>query len=123
MDVDNPLALLQATACTYRIALGPRAGQLVLSLRSVASRTENVTQALCAAAQGFRLHAAVRCGAHQRKGLERLCRTITRPAIANERVKRDGAGNVVLQLTCTRAAAGSLRDGLIGKTRAVVQQG
>ena len=46
---------------------------------------------LCAAAQGFSLHAALRCGAHQRKELERLCRTITRPAIANERVKRDGA--------------------------------
>jgi hypothetical protein len=39
-----------------------------------------------------------RCGAHQRKELERLCRYITRPAIANERLKRDGAGNVVLQL-------------------------
>ena len=38
------------------------------------------------------------CGAHQRKQLERLYRTITRPALANERVKRDGAGNVVLQL-------------------------
>jgi hypothetical protein len=27
----------------------------------------------------------VRCGAHQRKRLERLCRYITRPEIANER--------------------------------------
>ena len=35
---------------------------------------------------------------HQRKELERLCRTITRPAIAFERLKRDGARNVVLQL-------------------------
>ena len=95
----------------------------MLSLRTVAGWNEKNTTDLCAAAQGFSLHAAVRCGAHQRKELERLCRTITRPAIANERVKRDGAGNVVLQLTCTRAAAGSLRDGLIGKTRAVVQQG
>ena len=34
----------------------------------------------------------------QRKDLERLCRYITRPAIANERLKRDGAGDVVLQL-------------------------
>ena len=40
----------------------------------------------------------MRCGAHQRKKLERLCRYITRPAIANERLKRDGAGDVVLQL-------------------------
>jgi hypothetical protein len=36
----------------------------------------------------------VRCGAHQRKVLEYLCRYITRPAIANERplaVAEDGA--------------------------------
>ena len=38
------------------------------------------------------------CGAHQRQVLERLCRYIARPAIANERVKRDGSGDVVLQL-------------------------
>ena len=70
----------------------------MLSLRTVAGRTEKETQALCADAHGFSLHAGVRCGAHQRKELERLCRYITRPAIAIERLKRDGAGDVVLQL-------------------------
>ena len=49
-------------------------------------------------AHGFSLHAGVRCGAHQRERLERLCRYITRPAIANGRLGRDDAGNVVLQL-------------------------
>ena len=34
----------------------------------------------------------------KRKELERLCRYITRPAITNERLKRDPAGQVVLQL-------------------------
>ena len=34
MDADNPLASLQTASCTYRIALGPRAGQKVLSLRT-----------------------------------------------------------------------------------------
>jgi hypothetical protein len=43
-------------------------------------------------------HAGVRCGAHQRKQLERLCRYITRSAVANERLERDGKGRVVLQL-------------------------
>jgi hypothetical protein len=95
---DNPLKALQAAACTYRIAFGPRAGQKVLSLRTVASLDEKTTRALCADAHGFSLHAAVRTGAHQRKELERLCRYITRPAIANERVKRNSAGDVVLQL-------------------------
>ena len=98
LDPDNPLTPLQAASCTYRIALGPRAGQKVLSLRTVAGRAEKRTQALCAESHGFSLHAGVRCSAHQRKALERLCRYIRRPAIANERLKEDGAGNVVLQL-------------------------
>ncbi|MEA3153627.1 MAG: hypothetical protein QOK44_1216, partial [Betaproteobacteria bacterium] len=98
MDADQPLASLQAASCTYRIALGPRAGQKVLSLRTVPGRDEKAAAALCAEAHGFTLHAGVRCGAHQRKELERLCRYITRPAIANERLTRTGAGNVVLQL-------------------------
>ena len=46
MDTDNPLASLQAAACTYRIALGPRAGQKVLSLRTVPGRDEKATAAL-----------------------------------------------------------------------------
>ena len=56
----------------------------MLSLRTVASRDEKTTRVLCADAHGFSLHAGVRCGAHQRKELERLCRYIIRPANANE---------------------------------------
>ena len=48
----------------------------------------------------------MRCGAYQRRELEHLCRYITRPAIANERLKRNRAGQslsstrlgIVLQL-------------------------
>jgi hypothetical protein len=40
----------------------------------------------------------VRCAAHQRKELERLCRYITRPGIAKEGLKRNQAGQVVLQI-------------------------
>jgi len=97
-DTENPLASLQAASCTYRIALGPRAGQKVLSVRTVAGREEKPSKALCADAHGFSLHAAVRCGAAQRKQLERLCRYITRPALANERLSRNGKGQVVLRL-------------------------
>jgi hypothetical protein len=55
-------------------------------------------QRLCANLQGFSLHAAVRCGAGQRKTLERLCRYITRPALANDRVQINAAGQVELKL-------------------------
>ena len=47
---------------------------------------------------GFSLHAAVRCGADDRQALEQLCRYITRPALANERVQTNAAGQVVLKL-------------------------
>jgi hypothetical protein len=49
---------------------------------------EKPRKSLCADAHGFSLHAAVRLPSHQRKALERLCRTITRPALANERLSR-----------------------------------
>ena len=67
IGADSPLRSLQAASCTYRIAFGPRAGQKVLSLRTVPGRDEKTTATLCADAHGFSLHAGVRCGAHQRK--------------------------------------------------------
>ena len=36
--------------------------------------------------------------AHERKRLEQLCRTITRPALADERVQLNAAGQVELKL-------------------------
>ncbi len=98
IDADCALTPLQAASCTYQIALGSRAGQKVLSLRSLPSTDERSTPGLCAKLHGISLHAAVRCGAGERKQLEHLCRYITRPAIANERLRRNGAGQVVLQL-------------------------
>jgi len=47
-------------------------------------------------------HAAVRCDADERQRLEQLCRTITRPALANERVQINSAGQVVLKLKTAR---------------------
>ena len=61
-------------------------------------RETDFKQALCADIDGFSLHAAVRCGADDRRALEQLCRYITRPALANERVQTNAAGQVVLKL-------------------------
>ena len=44
-DPDTPLGPLRAAACTYRIALGPRAGQKVLSLQLFLQRS--LPRALC----------------------------------------------------------------------------
>jgi hypothetical protein len=97
-DPDLALGPLRAAACTYRIALGPRAGQKVLTLQTLPSETALPTEQRCVNAQGFSLHAEVCCAAHERHKLEHLCRYITRPAIANERLTLNRAGDVVLQL-------------------------
>ena len=89
---------LQAAACTYRIAFGPRAGQKVLTLQGAMPRDADFKQNLCADIDGFSLRAAVRCAADERQALEQLCRYITRPALANERVQTNAAGQVVLKL-------------------------
>jgi len=51
---------------------------------------------------GFRVHAAVRCQAHDCKRLEQLCSCITGPALPDERVQINAAGQVVLKLRTAR---------------------
>ena len=89
---------LQAAAITYRIAFGPRAGQKVLTAAGAMPREGAARQPLCADIDGFSLHAAVRVEAHDRKRLEQLCRYITRPALSDERVQLNAAGQVELKL-------------------------
>ena len=97
-DDAQTLRPLQAAACTYRIAFGPHAGQKLFTVQGAMPRDAARAQALCADEQGFSLHAAVRCAADDRQALEQLCRYITRPALANERVQINSAGQVVLRL-------------------------
>jgi Putative transposase len=54
-------------------------------------------QELCAEMQDFCPHAAVRCEADDREELERLCRYVTCPALARERVASNAAERVVLK--------------------------
>jgi hypothetical protein len=97
-DPEAALAPLQQVACTYRIALGPRAGQKVLTLQTLPNQAAVSTLQRCVNEQGFSLHAEVRLAINQRHKLEHLCRYITRPALANERLILNRAGEVVLQL-------------------------
>ena len=79
-------------------AFGPRAGQKVFTVQSAMPRDTAFAPELCADVQGFSLRAAVRCGADDRQALEQLCRCITRPTLANQRVQCNVAGQVVLKL-------------------------
>jgi hypothetical protein len=64
IDCDPALAPLHSAACTYRIALGPRAGQKVLSVQTAPAHEPPPTPPRCVSAQGFSLHADTRCGPH-----------------------------------------------------------
>jgi len=53
-DEARTLRPLQAAACTYRIALGPRAGQKVLTVQGAMPRQTEFKQTLCADINGNR---------------------------------------------------------------------
>jgi Putative transposase len=53
---------------------------------------------LCAVTQGFSLHAEVYCAPWEREKLEKLCRYIARPAVAEERLSLRPSGDIVLKL-------------------------
>ena len=94
---EGALATLQGAATSYRIGLGPRRGQKVYTLRTIEVEEGNDSER-CLQNNGFSLHAGVSCEADERKKLERLCRYVARPAIANDRLKLTDCGQVVLQL-------------------------
>ena len=83
----------------YRIAVGPYQGRKAFSLQSLppAGSLEEAS-ARVAKASGFSLHAGVAAARHERRKLERLCRYITRPAIAEPRLSLTPHGNVRYQL-------------------------
>ena len=56
------------------------------------------TAPLCVAARGFSLHAATTVAAHDREGLERLCRYVNRPPLAYGRLQQLDAERLAFAL-------------------------
>jgi hypothetical protein len=79
---------------TYRIAVGPRAGQKVFTLQTVPAQGEEEGRNGAAQASGFSLHAALDIQAGQRAELERLCRYVSRPPLAVDRLALTASGQV-----------------------------
>ena len=79
---------------------GPIAGLKTLRLHTPGAALETAAQPkpFTAARDGFSLNAAAACKARARRKSERLCRDVARPAIALERLRRDGDGLVVYEL-------------------------
>jgi hypothetical protein len=95
------LATCMAASIQYRIGLGPRAGQKVRRLGTMEEcfyEEAKMTGSRCAALGGFSLHADTACEAWERDKLERLCRYVARPAIANERLFQRSDGLLVYKM-------------------------
>ena len=82
---------------TYRIAVGPQQGRKVFTLQTLPAYEEPCDAGVGKVA-GLSLHAGVVARADQRQKLERLCRCISRPTIAEQRLSLTPNGRVRYQL-------------------------
>jgi len=98
MAVQEPLlAQISAASVQGMVATGDRAGRKVR--RRLTDPEDGVRSgALCYASRGFSLHAATRLEATDRRRLERLCRYVIRPPIANGRLRFVDEQTLVLTL-------------------------
>lgn len=78
---------LRGHSITYRIAVGPQQGRKVFTLQTLPDERDADEAPAVGKVAGFSLHAGVAAKANQRDKLERLCRYITRPAIAGNGLK------------------------------------
>ena len=96
-ETGGPLDDLIGHSITYRVAMGPRAGQKVLSLQTVPAREDEPRNGVAQYA-GFSLHAGIGVEAEQRGKLERLTRYVSRPPVAIERLDLTTQGQVRYRL-------------------------
>jgi hypothetical protein len=79
-----------------RIAVGPKAGQKLFTLQTVPAGDEAGDQQGehrgVASAGGFSLHAGIGIAPGRRQKLERLCRYVSRPPVATERMAMISSG-------------------------------
>jgi len=84
---------------TYRIAVGPRAGQKLFTLQTLSASAMPQAEQQgdhrgAAQAGGFSLHAGIDIDPSQRQKLERLCRYVSRPPVAVDRMALTSSGQV-----------------------------
>jgi ribosomal protein S27E len=94
----GPMDDLMGHSIAYRVAMGPRAGQKAFTLQTVPPRLGEEESKGVARAAGFSLHAGIGIEPQARGKLERLCRYVTRPAVAEERLALTERGDVRVRL-------------------------
>ncbi len=95
LDGDRMESLL-GPAITYRIAIGPHQGRKVMMLQTLPP--DEPFEPGAGQVGGFSLHAGVAVKANQRDKLERLCRYISRPPVAERRLSLTAQGKVRYRL-------------------------
>jgi hypothetical protein len=81
------------------VALGPRAGARARRLGEAPDTATVISRGPRQAhLDGFDLHANLWVAAHDRAGVERLCRYVLRPPFAQERLRLRGDGRIALEL-------------------------
>lgn len=98
---DHPvLAAIYEASVRGRVATGTQSGQSVIRLGRP-SRAETLSPSSSSPAAvvgGFSLHAGVAMGEGDRGGLERLCRYVARPPLAEQRLEELADGRIVYRL-------------------------
>lgn len=91
-ESSNIETILQGASVQYRIATGPNSGQKVRKVGSFGTTTDEPfkTGDLSAILGGYSIHAATYVHKKNRTELERLCRYILRPPVAEQRVEIKG---------------------------------
>jgi hypothetical protein len=96
---EDPSSQLLGSSITYRIAVGPQQGRKVLTLQTLPDcESDNPLASMVGEVAGFSLHAGVATKTNERAKLERLCRYITRPAVATKRLSMTRNGRVRYEL-------------------------
>lgn len=97
-EAEPGLADLYQASVRGRIGLGPRRGQRLVRFVGEAAGGDEEDAGIRRTGQGFNLHATQAVRGGDRAGLERLCRYILRPPMAQERLQQLGDGRILLRL-------------------------
>lgn len=92
---EDVFSKLQASSITYRFATGKSKGKKAIVLKAIDDGDHNSPSGLVAEHSGFSLHAGVATKALERDKLERICRYIARPAVAEGRLSLGDKGDVI----------------------------
>ncbi len=92
---EDVFSRLQASSVTYRFATGPSKGKKAMVLKTMPDGDHNSSSGLVVKNSGFSLHAGVATKALERDRLERICRYIARPAVAEDRLSINDKGEVI----------------------------